>query len=604
MANGGNALGGDLSVSPDLAPGSVANQLMFGPRGQPPAAAAPARPHFDLALGDSIAAQQYHHGIGGLATPRMYSANPDPIDWNSNKYTAEVGAPPTRILARVKDMLAKDPDALRGKNIFLGIGSNQPDVEGQFDAIPEVLKTLQEAGVGHVTVPSLGPGVPNSAALNIQLGSMVKGAGDNFTFFSPNIKWQKDGVHPANGQDMQNEALKAVQQAEGGSGEASRTPPPPSTAPTPTPTVGAPTPLVSPGSLYTPPSPLQAPAGSGYTLGPMPLPGSEPGMRLPGMPPAPGGAPVDPDAGKFVNWQGMRIPMADAKRMIRMTEPGAQGYNAAFGSHSGLPSGYQTDQNGFPIWSGNPVGSMYGGAFEGKLSHAAGMYQFEPDTWASAVGALRDQGVNINDFSQGSQEAVASHLLEQSGFGPWAPWNPNLRAMLAQYKQTGQVPSGTDPGEGAVATSAVGPYRSGDVVPGTGMAVGGQLSGFVPYVPPLPANQLAPGRQVASAGGTDSTDGTSTPSGDWTPDPSKFTQPGGLAGQGSLLDDPKYRQALMFQILGAQMQGIKFHPSTYNPQAGNQQLPVGEPIRFLAGPMTIRPNETFGSAALRGAWYE
>lgn len=531
MANG-NDLGGDLSVSPDLTPASVSNALAFGSNGQPPPVAAQAAgDNVDMALGDSIAVQQYHHGLHGLGTPKQYnSRSPDPIDWNTNKYTGEVGAPPTRILARIKDMLAKDPDAVRGHNVFLGIGSNQPDVEGEFDTIPQVLSTLKAAGVGRVMVPALGPGVANSGALNVQLADMVKNAGDNFTFFTPNIKWQKDGVHPADGAAMQSEATKAIAAA-------------PAAGTTTTPPITDTNQLaVVPQHTLQYPT-VQVPEG-GF-------------QRGPGMPGQPG---TDPDQGKFVNWQGMQIPMADAKRMIRMTEPGSQGYNAAFGSHQGLPSGYQTDANGFPVWGGNPVGSMYGGAFEGKLSHAAGMYQFEPDTWASAVGSLRQQGINVNDFSSGSQETVASHLLEQSGFGPWAPWNANLRGMLAQYKQTGQVPQGNDPG-GATAAGVTSPYMSGDPVPGTGYAVGGATS-VVPYIPPT-QNPLAPGARVASASTTTGspTNGNGGTTG-WKPNlpPVDLSQ-----GSGNLLDDPRYRQMMMLQILGAQMRGIKFQPVDYDP---------------------------------------
>lgn len=589
MANGNDLGGGDLAVSPDLAPGSVENQLAFGQQGQAPAAAAPTRPRIDMALGDSIAVQQYKHGIGGLGTPKQYNArNPDPIDWNSNKYTGEVGAPPTRILARIRDMLTKDPDAVRGKNIELMIGSNQPDTPGEFDAIPQVLAALKGAGVGHVMVPALGPGVQGSGALNVQLGDMVHNANDpganTFSFFTPNIKWMKDGVHPANAPDMMNEATKALVQA----------------APSSPDTTGGIEEIPAANRPY-----MQPPFGTEGTNQLAPVPrydlqyptiGVPPGgyQRTAGMPGPPGS---DPDAGKMVHWQGMDIPMADAKRMIRMTEPGPQGYNAAFGSKTGLPSGYQLDQNNFPIWSGNPVGSMYGGAFEGKLSHAAGMYQFERDTWASAVGALKQQGININDFSPGSQETVASHLLEQSGFGPWAPWNSNLRAMLAQYKQTGQVPSGIDPG-GATAAGVTGPYMSGDPVPGTGYAVGGAAS-VVPYMPPT-ENLLVPGgRIVSSTTPMGTSGGTTNGSGGQQPFKPNLP-PVDLSDQtGNLFDDPRYRQMMMLQILGAQMRGVKFQPIDYDPRLANQPMPYRAPyntgLGLSVGPTSeVIPRINFG----------
>jgi hypothetical protein len=154
---------------------------------------------------------------------------------------------------------------------------------------------------------------------------------------------------------------------------------------------------------------------------------ADPSAQDPGQTPAPQ---VDPDAGLFLP-DG--TPVSVAKRLIQAHEPGAQGYNAAFGQAGGLPAGYKTGPNGFPEWAGNEVGDLYGGAYKGQKSRAAGMYQFEPGTWNPIAEKL-----GITDFSPQSQERVASALLQQSGMTPWAPYNPRLAAAYSQYKGGGQ----------------------------------------------------------------------------------------------------------------------------------------------------------------------
>lgn len=61
---------------------------------------------------------------------------------------------------------------------------------------------------------------------------------------------------------------------------------------------------------------------------------------------------------------------------------------------------------GFPDWKGNqgPAG----------ISHAAGLYQIEPDTWRPIA-----QQLGVTDFSPESQRAVARELYRQQGLSPW-----------------------------------------------------------------------------------------------------------------------------------------------------------------------------------------
>lgn len=68
---------------------------------------------------------------------------------------------------------------------------------------------------------------------------------------------------------------------------------------------------------------------------------------------------------------------------------------------------------GFPIWDGH------------GNSHAAGAYQFQPDTWAKYAVPL-----GIHDFSPASQDKVFAAAYAAEGYGPWAPYNPTLARAI------------------------------------------------------------------------------------------------------------------------------------------------------------------------------
>lgn len=74
----------------------------------------------------------------------------------------------------------------------------------------------------------------------------------------------------------------------------------------------------------------------------------------------------------------------------------AKSYSELYGGGSlkGLP----TDQYGFPLWAGR----MGPG---GKMTHAAGLYQFEPGTWDAEA-----QKLGLKDFSAKSQDMAAWDL--------------------------------------------------------------------------------------------------------------------------------------------------------------------------------------------------
>lgn len=72
---------------------------------------------------------------------------------------------------------------------------------------------------------------------------------------------------------------------------------------------------------------------------------------------------------------------------------------------------------GFPIWSGamGPDG----------ISHAAGLYQFEPKTWEEGASAL-----GITDFSPASQKKVYDYTRAKYGEAPWAASAPGGSSKL------------------------------------------------------------------------------------------------------------------------------------------------------------------------------
>lgn len=152
---------------------------------------------FDVAAGDSIAVQQVHHGVGG-SEGKMGTPSPGT--------TAVVGDSPTKVLARLQTV----PDEqFRGKAVFLSSGtSNNPQEAGY---VRDQIALLKQKGATAVAVPGVGPGVKNQAAVNASLRSAVQEAGG--TFFEPNIKWQRDGIHPAEVDKLREQGLQALASA-------------------------------------------------------------------------------------------------------------------------------------------------------------------------------------------------------------------------------------------------------------------------------------------------------------------------------------------------------------------------------------------------------
>ncbi|HXC76801.1 MAG TPA: hypothetical protein VNU19_07105 [Candidatus Acidoferrum sp.] len=72
------------------------------------------------------------------------------------------------------------------------------------------------------------------------------------------------------------------------------------------------------------------------------------------------------------------------------------------------------DGNGAPIWAGH------------GNSHAFGLFQFEPGTWARYAGPL-----GIKDWRDpGAQEAVFRAAFRNEGYAPWAPYDKALASSI------------------------------------------------------------------------------------------------------------------------------------------------------------------------------
>jgi hypothetical protein len=352
---------------------------------------------FDMAFGDSIAWMQVNHGIGGAKAPTFNAKNRG--DFATGE-TAQIGAPPSEVLARLRHTLEENPEVFKGKRLFLSPGtSNNPD---EMEAVRDILSTfkgLGENAPASIVVPGVGPGVANSQAVNTALGKMVGDAG--YTYFDPvGVRWNQDNIHPASAVEMGTAAGRMIG------------------APAPTATTQAPPNQLAP----QPPASLQLKPGGA----------ASPVQRAT--------ADADPDAG-LVLPDG--TPVSVAKRLIRMHEPGSAGYNAAYNERAGLPAGYRTTETGFPIWRGNmgPAG----------ISHGAGMYQYQQGTWDPIAREL-----GISDFNPESQEKVTSAILQRRGMADWAPFNPKLAAAYQNYKRTGQLPDRPDPGQAMYGTTGPG----------------------------------------------------------------------------------------------------------------------------------------------------
>lgn len=124
------------------------------------------------------------------------------------------------------------------------------------------------------------------------------------------------------------------------------------------------------------------------------------------------------------------IPFSVFKTLVNQYEGGNK-YSLGWGSTdlSQAPLG----PDGFPQWDGKPGPTKADGT-PGPISHAAGGWQIEPDTWAPYAKQL-----GITDFSPPSQDKVAKALFLDQGTKPWVPYNPTLAAAVAQYKKNGNM---------------------------------------------------------------------------------------------------------------------------------------------------------------------
>jgi len=548
-----------LALAPDLqpttsigaAPSSSSDIIYRGmynplsPIGRP---STPAATNFDLGFGDSIAGQQLHSNIPGVGQGRMWgylgpqydANNPAPFDiWQ----TAGVGDPPQRILDRAKYMLAQNPDYFRGKNMFLTIGSNDP---GQIDATKELFKTLDEAGVGKVVVPGMGPKVPDSAVMNKALQSAVEGAGSNFSFFQPDIRWAGDGVHPANSKQMFDQANAALNRM----------------LPSPSPDSDG---GLQPGGALQPPAP-------------------PPINPLVPMVPT-GGQPIYPTWGDF----------------IRAKEGGpllSIGDDVGFGS-IGYGHLVTDDMRGKPFAAVDEAGKQYSVPY-GNITHDQAEDIFRKDI-GDSINAWRKEIPNFDSLTGLQKEALVSY---QYNTGKTIPGMPEAIAAgdfnkAAELLRNGistrqqRLPDGTVqhniPSPELAArreqeaqmmlgheVPAYG-YVSGQRVPHSPYAVGGRA---VPTTP----SQYMPSPVMAS-------------------NPFAVVPPGATQSPAQDLAQINQREKMMqalqmWSVLRGLAQGVKFTPVSYDPfkvqEAGklgpgfdSGRIPPVEPIRPMAS--TVSP---------------
>jgi hypothetical protein len=124
--------------------------------------------------------------------------------------------------------------------------------------------------------------------------------------------------------------------------------------------------------------------------------------------------PQTPSVGQGQQPQG--APPIDPLGMIQRYENPSGNPNLGFGGTdlSKAPLG----ANGFPQWAGAQG--------PGGISHAAGLFQLEPQLWGKYAPAL-----GVKDFSPASQKAVASAAYADQGWSPWTPYNPALAKAVA-----------------------------------------------------------------------------------------------------------------------------------------------------------------------------
>lgn len=198
-------LGGDPSVDPSYTKQGawqLARALDNGgaepTAGTAPKAVAPGK--FDVAGGDSIAVQQIRHGIGGSEAPfKSEGLGPEGT-------SARIGDSPRMVLDRLDRLTTNQPDYYRGKTVFWSTGaSNDPS---QVALAADQIERLKKAGATAIVIPGVGPGVKNAAQVNAELSNIAKANGA--VFFQPHVRWQADGIHPAEVDKVAEQGLAAL----------------------------------------------------------------------------------------------------------------------------------------------------------------------------------------------------------------------------------------------------------------------------------------------------------------------------------------------------------------------------------------------------------
>jgi hypothetical protein len=158
------------------------------------------------------------------------------------------------------------------------------------------------------------------------------------------------------------------------------------------------------------------------------------------------------------------------------------GYRPNVGTGDHDLSGYQLNQNGFPMWEGIPT--KYG------RSTAAGYFQITRTNWDKFAPPLIASGQMQPDFSAASQVAVAKAMKAVNpGLSDWLPFNGPLREAYARGDVI-KVPGGPGSTEAAIAPAPAGATGAPEIAGTAAAALGRRPLGANA---PLPVPAAAPG---------------------------------------------------------------------------------------------------------------
>lgn len=360
-----------------------------------PPAAPPAA--FDHGAGDSITAQQINHGMPGSVADFKTGAD--------LPGTARVGAPPSEVLRRITDEVAANPKAFSGVNFLSSGASNNPNHAG---FVGDQIDALKKGGATAVVVPGVGPGVKNADAVNASLKSVVEEHGG--IFFQPQVRWQKDGIHPAEVDKVRDQGLAALAQKTAGSAQ-----------PTPVPTV------------------TSAPGG---TNGIVPV-----GARaqpVPAVPAAPAATPGVPDVRAWVDRIKADTTLTEEQKDIAIREVQQDQQQAMLGhaqAESDLTLAIARGEKGRPDIEDAYRAQRISPEKRTSLNHAIDVIEEKQNAIAQAVAKVSAAGAGGAPLDPKSKDDRAGLNFHYDAVSKAWPAEEVVDRGLAYSAQYGMVPT-------------------------------------------------------------------------------------------------------------------------------------------------------------------